>query len=698
MSTKLQAFACLAILVLLTGCGVWARGKSHGYALNAKAYSEKGDIDMALQAAQQSVTYDESNPGGWYWLGDASFKKGDIPEAIRSCQKFLTFEPTLNSTPAWANSIFNCYFYLGWANYRVGNFDDSNKNFNIAIQRNAKINGSFTGRGWAYYRKASYDQAIQDFSTALGMNPSDWDAFTGRGWAHYRKANYEEALKDFTAALSINQKASVAYRGRGFTYHLLGRFEAAVDDFNAALQYTKSEDKSGMQDTLRGKAFAYLGLGDTDTAISLINQAKAALDYNERGDLALIYYAHGDKHRAWEYQGGQGMLGIQGGKKGALEVEVIGTLPGSPAQQAGLLKGDIVLKFNGERIFDLNDFIRKNNASIPGTTVALTVIREGTERTIFVQVAAADPWLESSPLLAPILAKKPGGLRDKQVARQDSSSSLGFLSDDVDRVPARNIPPNMHAYAVVIGIEQYREKLPKSDFADRDAQLMGEYLTKVLGYPEEHVVLRTNEKASLTDLIKYLEGWLPNNVEKDSSVFVYYSGHGAPNPKTGEAYLVPYDGDPTFVEKTGYSLKRLYEHLDKLPAKDITVVLDSCFSGAGGRSVLAQGAKPMVLSVENAMVASGKTVVLAASAGDQISSAYAEKGHGLLTYFFLKGLQGEGDLNKDGVIEMAELYEYLKPQVQKVARKQFNNEQTPQLLASPELLRKGGGRLLERAQ
>ena len=273
--------------------------------------------------------------------------------------------------------------------------------------------------------------------------------------------------------------------------------------------------------------------------------------------------------------------------------------------------------------------------------------------------------------------------------------ALSAPVSDVDILPSSKARPNRHSYAVIIGIEQYREKLPKADFADRDARLMGEYLTKVLGYPEENVVVRTNEKAARTDLEKYVEGWLPNNVEKESSVFIYYSGHGAPNPKTGEAYLVPYDGDPTFVDKTGYPVKRLYAALDKLPAKEITVVLDSCFSGAGGRSVLAKGAKPMVLSVENAVVAGGKTVVLAANSGDQISSAYQEKGHGLLTYFFLKGLQGDGDLNKDGVIDMAELYEYVKPNVQRIARKQYNNEQTPQLLASPELLRKGGRRLIE---
>lgn len=254
-----------------------------------------------------------------------------------------------------------------------------------------------------------------------------------------------------------------------------------------------------------------------------------------------------------------------------------------------------------------------------------------------------------------------------------------------------------NAYAIVIGIEQYREKLPKADFADRDAKLVGEYLTKVLGYPEENVIVRTNDKASMNDLTKYLESWLPNNVEEGGSVFIYYSGHGAPNTKTGDAYLVPYDGDPTFVEKTGYPLKKLYAQLESLPTKDITVVLDSCFSGAGGRSVIGKGLRPMGLSMEHSIAAAEKAVVLAASSGDQVSSTYEEKGHGLLTYFFLKGLQGEGDLNKDGNIDMAELYDYVKPNVSKIARKKYNNEQTPQLLDSPGSLKRGGGRLIERA-
>lgn len=299
-------------------------------------------------------------------------------------------------------------------------------------------------------------------------------------------------------------------------------------------------------------------------------------------------------------------------------------------------------------------------------------------------------------LLEQAAAQQLGAVQPSQPAQQPSASpGPAVLASDVDTPPTvGGTKPNR--YAVVVGIEQYRNKLPKADFAAQDARVMGAYLTKTMGFAEENVAILLNENATRTDLEKYVEHWLPNRVEKDSTVFIYYSGHGAPNAKTGDAYLVPYDGDPAFVDATGYPLKRLYEQLGKLPAKEVVVLLDSCFSGAGGRSVIAKGMRPMVLSVENPVLASGKTVVLAAGKGDQVSSTYDQKGHGLLTYFFLKGLRGEADANKDGSVDLAEVYEYLKPQVERTARREYNNDQTPQLLGSPGLPAKGV-RLVERA-
>ena len=146
--------------------------------------------------------------------------------------------------------------------------------------------------------------------------------------------------------------------------------------------------------------------------------------------------------------------------------------------------------------------------------------------------------------------------------------------------------------------------------------------------------------------------------------------------------MVPYDGDPSFIDQTGYSLKRMYEVLGKLPAKEIIVALDSCFSGAGSRSVIAKGARPLVMNLQSNTTLTKNMTVLAASSGEQISSTYDEKGHGLFTYFMLKGIKNEDVLKQDGSLRMDDLFDYLKPQVERIARKQFNNEQTPQLIGS----------------
>jgi len=251
---------------------------------------------------------------------------------------------------------------------------------------------------------------------------------------------------------------------------------------------------------------------------------------------------------------------------------------------------------------------------------------------------------------------------------------------DVDELPAVKAAPNKNAYAVIIGIERYRQKLPSADFATHDAEIVAEYLTRVMGYSKENVVVLLNDKASKNDFDKYLGRWLPNNVEKDSSVFIYYSGHGAPNPTTGDAYLVPYDGDPSFINDTGYSLQKLYGQLGRLPARDIIVVLDSCFSGAGGRSVLAKGARPLVMTLQNVLAIPENVTVMAAASNKQISSTYEEKSHGLFTYFMLKGIKEANIVKQNGSLAVSDLFTYVKPQVERIARKQYNNTQTPQLM------------------
>lgn len=258
------------------------------------------------------------------------------------------------------------------------------------------------------------------------------------------------------------------------------------------------------------------------------------------------------------------------------------------------------------------------------------------------------------------------------VAAPPILSKNNEIVSDVDSPTYKN-RVRENDFAIVIGIDDYKD-LPNAQFAERDADAMHKHLI-AMGYPKRHVVLLKGQNATRTGLQKYLEEWLPRNVKPTSNVFFYYSGHGAPDTNNGKAYLVPWDGDAKFLRTTAYSIEELYSALKALKAKNIVVALDACFSGAGGRSVLAKGVRPLVTKVDTAVNQAGRIVSFGAAQSDEITAGLEEESHGIFTYFFLKGLNGAAK-NSAGEITVKSLYQYLKPQVQAEARLQ-NREQTP---------------------
>lgn len=251
------------------------------------------------------------------------------------------------------------------------------------------------------------------------------------------------------------------------------------------------------------------------------------------------------------------------------------------------------------------------------------------------------------------------------------------ISSDVDKPNYKKVE-NEDAYAVVVGVENYAQDLPKADYAERDAKAFQAHLI-ALGVPARHIQYLVGPRATAGSLAAYLEDWLPKNVTSRSTVYFYFSGHGSPDIKTGGAYLVPFDGNPDFLARTAYPVSRLYETLSKLGAHRVIIALDSCFSGAGGRSVLAKGTRPLVQRVEDSAIPeTGGILVLTASAANQISGVLADQGHGAFTYYLLKGLNG-GAADGAEHVSLDGLYRYLSPQVQDAAHLD-NRDQTPQLL------------------
>jgi len=255
------------------------------------------------------------------------------------------------------------------------------------------------------------------------------------------------------------------------------------------------------------------------------------------------------------------------------------------------------------------------------------------------------------------------------------------IATGVDQAPVSSIQ-RPDAVGVILGVEKYRYA-PAVSFARYDARIIREYFVNTLGLSETNIYIRTDGEATQGEFRKVfdpVQGWLAKRIKPGiSEVFVYYVGHGAPDLSTGDAYLMPSDGDPNYPA-TSYRIAELYRSLEQLPVRRATVLLDACFSGRVGRGkqveMLMAGA--CGIAVETRTANPGEhTAVLTASAGNQVSSGYPEKSHGLFTYFVLRGLQGAADTDGDRSVTIRELFVFVRQQVSAEAG-WMDREQTPE--------------------
>ena len=87
------------------------------------------------------------------------------------------------------------------------------------------------------------------------------------------------------------------------------------------------------------------------------------------------------------------MLRIQTNVQAAYGAIVTGIIPGSPAQKAGLLEGDIIAQYNGISFEMERDFLRLLSRAKPDQTVTFTVLRKNQPITITAKIIARPPGL-----------------------------------------------------------------------------------------------------------------------------------------------------------------------------------------------------------------------------------------------------------------------------------------------------------------
>ncbi len=223
--------------------------------------------------------------------------------------------------------------------------------------------------------------------------------------------------------------------------------------------------------------------------------------------------------------------------------------------------------------------------------------------------------------------------------------------------PAIESPYNQ-SYAVIIGINAY-EKLPSLEYAVKDARAMEEKL-KSLGFQTTTLL---NQYATRDKIVKILGDELPQKVQNNDRVIVFFAGHTQTEERAGGThmgYLVPVDADTKNIVNTAISMDQIRGFSRRLQAKHVLYLIDSAFAGLG----LTKSGSISPSDREYLQKVSTRRAHQILTAGGKGEFVHLEQGGlGVFTEYVLEALDGSADRDGKGFITFSDIASYVKPKV-----------------------------------
>ncbi len=238
--------------------------------------------------------------------------------------------------------------------------------------------------------------------------------------------------------------------------------------------------------------------------------------------------------------------------------------------------------------------------------------------------------------------------------------------------------PNGKTYALLIGVSKYKKPELSLQFAHEDANLFDKLLESPLGggLPPDQIQLLVNEQATTAAVRNGFQDFLKRRAGKNDMVVILVAAHGTVEiPGSKNAFILTYDADPQDLASTALPMAELRALFEDQLTKVGRVLLfvDVCKAGTIGSI----HNTTVSADVQQLGEAPGDLFGFLASRPKEVSLEGPQfgGGHGVFSYFVVKGLEGAADRNKDGAVDADELIRYVSEQVpEATANKQHPRE------------------------
>lgn len=310
--------------------------------------------------------------------------------------------------------------------------------------------------------------------------------------------------------------------------------------------------------------------------------------------------------------------------------------------------------------------------------VVIGVGNKAMQRTLvrfFVRPSATDGTglAEQVPVMSePPVPEADGAVPPETTGAKGEAMKPQIVPYDPDAEEKAGTP--LEIRALIVGVGQHQYSVDKNlAYPAKDALAMYDFLTSDIGLAADpkNVRLLVDQHATRGAILTALRDMM-NAGNSTDLFFLYFSGHGVTTDNGQDYYFFTYDTqakDQTSIVGSALSRTELLGKLGSGKVGKKVLFLDACYSGmmaqSGGKSM---GERREHLFEEMAKTDEALVVFTSSSDTEQsYEDASLGGGHGIFTYYVVKGLQGDADRmhsgNSNGKVTVYELDRYLSVEV-----------------------------------
>jgi len=250
------------------------------------------------------------------------------------------------------------------------------------------------------------------------------------------------------------------------------------------------------------------------------------------------------------------------------------------------------------------------------------------------------------------------GSRAFQIGPQTTKSEITKIQQQIKA--SEDLSPYKR-YALVIGNAEYQdERLSDLKSSVHDASQFADLLKddRIGAFTQVDVLLNKDNLEVKQSIERFF-----HNREREDLLLLYFSGHGI-RSRNGQLFLAAQNTDYELLRSTGIAANFIKDNMDESFSQRQILILDCCYGGSmveGAKSdmVIGQAANTVSLFQTSGF---GRVIMTASDAmqfafdGKEIQGQVENSA---FTHYLIHGLQsGEADADKDGLVEINELYQY----------------------------------------